>query len=82
MRSILLGAFIAGVLASPVSQIQRRQSSVPVGTIITACTVPGTFALTFDDGPYIYTGELLDILASNGVKATFFLNGQNFGSIK
>lgn len=28
--------------------------------------------LTFDDGPSIYTGEILDILKENNVKATFF----------
>lgn len=29
--------------------------------------------LTFDDGPSTYTGELLDVLARNNVKATFFV---------
>ncbi|MBO6114397.1 MAG: polysaccharide deacetylase [Lachnospiraceae bacterium] len=29
--------------------------------------------LTFDDGPSIYTDEILDILEANGVKATFFV---------
>lgn len=29
--------------------------------------------LTFDDGPSIYTGEILDILKANNVKATFFV---------
>lgn len=32
--------------------------------------------LTFDDGPSIYTGELLDILAQYNVKATFFVTGK------
>ncbi len=32
--------------------------------------------LTFDDGPSIYTDEILDILAQYGVKATFFVIGQ------
>lgn len=36
-------------------------------------------ALTFDDGPYIYTPALLDTLASNNVKATFFVVGDNGG---
>ncbi|KAH6647325.1 hypothetical protein BKA67DRAFT_384114 [Truncatella angustata] len=81
MRASLLAAFLVGAVASPVSQVQQRQSAVPVGSIITSCTVSGTFALTFDDGPFAYTAELLDILANNGVKATFFLNGQNWGSI-
>lgn len=29
--------------------------------------------LTFDDGPSIYTGQILDILKANDVKATFFV---------
>ncbi len=29
--------------------------------------------LTFDDGPSVYTGQILDILAANDVKATFFV---------
>ena len=32
--------------------------------------------LTFDDGPSIYTDEILDILELYGVKATFFVVGQ------
>lgn len=32
--------------------------------------------LTFDDGPSIYTEEILDILDSYGVKATFFVVGK------
>ena len=35
-------------------------------------------ALTFDDGPSEpYTGQVLDILQARGVKATFFLVGEN-----
>lgn len=34
-------------------------------------------ALTFDDGPSIYTPELLDMLEASGIKATFFMLGQN-----
>ncbi len=33
-------------------------------------------AVTFDDGPSQYTSQLLDGLASRGVKATFFMLGQ------
>ena len=34
-------------------------------------------ALTFDDGPGPYTQQLLDVLARNRARATFFLIGQN-----
>jgi peptidoglycan-N-acetylglucosamine deacetylase len=35
----------------------------------------GMLALTFDDGPSAYTAELLDVLARNNVRATFFVVG-------
>ncbi|KAG8408019.1 hypothetical protein J3459_018285 [Metarhizium acridum] len=34
-------------------------------------------ALTFDDGPYVYTTEILDLLEEHEVKATFFITGDN-----
>ncbi|KAG0287448.1 hypothetical protein BGZ96_008634 [Linnemannia gamsii] len=49
--------------------------------VITSCTVPDTVALTFDDGPYKFTHELLDHLKDAGVMATFFINGKNIGDI-
>jgi peptidoglycan-N-acetylglucosamine deacetylase len=37
-----------------------------------------TIALTFDDGPHpVYTPALLDLLKKHGVKATFFVVGEN-----
>lgn len=39
---------------------------------------PGHVALTFDDGPSVYTKDLVDFLDSKQVHATFFVNGQNF----
>lgn len=35
--------------------------------------------LTFDDGPSDYTEEILDILAANNIKATFFITGRSIG---
>lgn len=43
------------------------KNNIPNGQII---------YLTFDDGPCIYTGKLLDILKSYNVKATFFVTNQ------
>jgi len=37
------------------------------------------WALTFDDGPYKYDEDLLDLLKKYNVKATFFINGHNNG---
>ncbi|RAH81172.1 hypothetical protein BO86DRAFT_419435 [Aspergillus japonicus CBS 114.51] len=45
--------------------------------IIRSCTVPGTVALTFDDGPKEFTKDLLDLLDRYEAKATFFITGNN-----
>ncbi|KAK4157911.1 hypothetical protein C8A00DRAFT_11313 [Chaetomidium leptoderma] len=46
------------------------------------CVKAGDIAMTFDDGPYIYTNDLLDKLKSYGAKATFFMTGTNLGKGK
>ena len=46
----------------------------PVETVIPE---EKTIYLTFDDGPSAYTGQLLDVLARSGVKATFFVTNLN-----
>jgi peptidoglycan/xylan/chitin deacetylase (PgdA/CDA1 family) len=49
------------------------------GPIIWSCYIPGTVALTFDDGPSSFTPRILDILGHYGARATFFVNGENYG---
>lgn len=44
-----------------------------------ACKKAGTVAITYDDGPYIYTDRVLDQFAAAGFKATFFVTGINLG---
>jgi peptidoglycan/xylan/chitin deacetylase (PgdA/CDA1 family) len=81
-KSVLAASFAALVSAHPHhGDLEKRQSGVPFGATIFSCTVPGTVAVTFDDGPYIYTSGLLDLLASTNHKVTFFQNGQNWDSI-
>lgn len=65
----------------PTSEILRPHiGQVPYGPQeIRSCTVPGTVALTFDDGPTRYTGELLDLLDKYEAPATFFITGVNNG---
>ena len=41
------------------------------------CVEPGVVALTYDDGPYQYTNQMLDVLKQFGFKATFFMTGNN-----
>ena len=61
------------------SKTQRPElGTVAYGLDIRRCTEPGKIALTFDDGPWRYTSELLDLLDKNeDVKATFFVVGNN-----
>lgn len=60
------------------SRVPRQiLGSVPYGINVDRCTLHGKAAITFDDGPATFASELLDILGRNGVKATFFLNGEN-----
>ncbi|CAO3661064.1 unnamed protein product [Rhizopus stolonifer] len=76
MRFILLTSLVAIVLASP---LKKKTVSAKV---YSTCTVPGTMALTFDDGPYEYTWALADTLKSKGVTATFFMNGANWVDVE
>jgi len=39
-------------------------------------------ALTFDDGPFIYTSHILDLLAQYNASATFFITGNNNGQFE
>ena len=38
------------------------------GTVVLQCSQPGTVALTFDDGPFLYTRPILDMLNAAGMK--------------
>lgn len=49
------------------------------GEGIYACKKAGTVAITYDDGPYLYTNGVLDTFKSYGAKATFFITGNNIG---
>ncbi|KAK3829213.1 MAG: carbohydrate esterase family 4 protein [Benniella sp.] len=47
------------------------------GEDILECGAPGTWGLTFDDGPSTATPQLLDFLKTNKLSASFFLIGSN-----
>ncbi len=54
------------------------EAAVPSGAAVGSAGSGGKeVALTFDDGPSSYTGEVLDILDRRGAKATFFIVGRN-----
>lgn len=74
LTSLLCGA--ASVLAV------ASAADLRYGEVITKCTEPNSIALTFDDGPHkVLTPELLKTLKNNGVKATFFVNGENYNNV-
>ncbi|KAJ6447314.1 polysaccharide deacetylase [Purpureocillium lavendulum] len=53
--------------------------SIPYGVSIYDCQQDGDIAITYDDGPYLYTSDLLDIIKSYGGTVTFFITGNNLG---
>lgn len=91
LASLALTAIAAPLDGQPNVVLERDEecekklgarAAPPLFTIIRHCTEPGTVALTFDDGPNTNTGTLLELLENNtDIKVTFFVNGQNFGSI-
>ncbi|MCZ2818541.1 LysM peptidoglycan-binding domain-containing protein [Modestobacter sp. VKM Ac-2984] len=57
---------------------QAAECPAPIRTVLdtTPATAERTVALTFDDGPLPQnTPDVLDVLRANGVKATFFVRG-------
>ncbi|KAF9576348.1 hypothetical protein EC968_009322 [Mortierella alpina] len=69
-------------LNEPSLELKRVKVKAKSGlNVITSCDQPNTLAITFDDGPFDYTGELLDLLNRENIKATFFMNGKNIGDI-
>jgi peptidoglycan/xylan/chitin deacetylase (PgdA/CDA1 family) len=69
------------MVRSPLISLTRTYVAqlVDTGQIITQCVVEGYVALTFDDGPWVYTNEMLDVLESLNVTATFFIAGNYLG---
>jgi hypothetical protein len=65
--------------ASTLNDPRPRLGSVSYTEDIYSCTTPNVVALTYDDGPYIYTAQLLDTLKQYGFTATFFVTGNNLG---
>ncbi len=64
----------------PLRRFSLAQNTIPFTPtdIYRGDRAQATLALTFDDGPFpIYTTLLLDTLAQMGVKATFFVTGEN-----
>ncbi|KAM0272539.1 hypothetical protein ACHAQH_008675 [Verticillium albo-atrum] len=69
---------LAGIDTSDVPR--PKNGDVPYGGLgIYACVNDGDIAITFDDGPYIYTDAMLDKFKEHNASATFFITGTNIG---
>lgn len=80
--TLLAASFATAASTANITQTDVSASNVvPIGALINQCVVPGTVALTFDDGPFSYTSDLLEILSAYGAPATFFLNGHCLGDV-
>jgi peptidoglycan/xylan/chitin deacetylase (PgdA/CDA1 family) len=77
LKSLATSALFAASVFGSVLDKRAQQ----YGVVITACTTPGVVAVSFDDGPSIYTESVLDKFKAAGQRATFFVNGLNYGSI-
>jgi peptidoglycan/xylan/chitin deacetylase (PgdA/CDA1 family) len=65
---------LPAAIRSPVAEPPRDARYFPRGYYSGDPLPPHTVYLTFDDGPCDFTGQILDILKQEGVRATFFLN--------
>ncbi|KAJ7776580.1 carbohydrate esterase family 4 protein [Mycena maculata] len=67
--------FLSAVLASAVPLIDPTAApNPPKAALFTSCTVNGTMALTFDDGPYLWQKNMSDLLTQYNAKGTFFVS--------
>ncbi|KAJ9112889.1 hypothetical protein QFC19_000444 [Naganishia cerealis] len=76
IASVAVGAVAFSSLFASAAPTQLYKRNV---TVVSNCVNSGQVALTFDDGPYLYEGDLSSHLG--GSNATFFLNGNNWGCI-
>jgi hypothetical protein len=59
---------------------RRQLGNIRYGGLgIRECLRPKTIAITYDDGPYIYTEQVMAQFEARGAKAAFFVTGNNIG---
>jgi peptidoglycan-N-acetylglucosamine deacetylase len=75
----IVGASQLGAVQPSMAEPTATPAVAPSKASYSSCRVDGPYiAMTFDDGPHpILTPRLLDMLKVRGIKATFFLIGQN-----
>jgi peptidoglycan-N-acetylglucosamine deacetylase len=76
----LIGSCGAGLLAAGgflSYAVRGRSASIFGKSVYRGSSTESSIALTFDDGPSESTPQLLELLEKFGVRATFFMCGQN-----
>ena len=68
------GAAVHGIVAEGAP---FRVADAPAAADPIDCTLVACASITFDDGPAMFTGELIDLLHEWRAPATFFLQGVN-----
>lgn len=68
-------ALLGLVQAAPPQKMKKASTKAATSkskppAVITTCKKSGTYALTFDDGPYEYEDQLNKLLISNGAVGT------------
>jgi peptidoglycan-N-acetylglucosamine deacetylase len=74
---VTAAAAIAGGAAFPAYAVRGRSSALFAPSMYRGDSSRPILALTFDDGPSESTPALLEVLAKQGVRATFFMCGKN-----
>ncbi len=74
-RLLLAASCMAALLSAPTAAWSAAKPKADKTNSVD-CTKVKCIALTFDDGPGKYAGQLLDTLKKTKSKATFFLEGQ------
>jgi peptidoglycan/xylan/chitin deacetylase (PgdA/CDA1 family) len=77
LATLATGVAAAGLTAGGYAYAAMWPTSQAFGRTVIAGPDPNEFALTFDDGPNEpYTMQLLDLLATHRIRATFFMIGR------
>jgi peptidoglycan-N-acetylglucosamine deacetylase len=77
LATLATGVAAAGLTAGGYAYAAMWPTSQAFGRTVLAGPDPNEFALTFDDGPNEpYTMQLLDLLATHRIRATFFMIGR------
>ena len=77
-RAVFVAAAASLVLLFGAWRLHDSRTFQVFGTLVSSvATTDSVVALTFDDGPSVYTDSVLDFLRREGVRATFFVVGES-----